>query len=796
MERNTNDKKLLGNKKLLFNVIKKDKQEKESDKKKQVPGKFVTSICNRTSLALENNNTNFKFDPEGQIQKIENKEFFTHSSQASQLSNKENKASNISNITSQLLIGTKDFNFSWRDKSNITFDKIIWKYHINKDKSDNLSEIQINEIMNKNEYGFKLFFTDNPTVVFYSYEDVKNLNLQYLERKHRGKITEILIEVNERKEPLAIFNIPLVKLEKYKIHLRNLLDPNIIDKDKNPPPSLVEQFFLEFPQHWDYFENLAIKVVAERYTFQEYMCYICLYLYDNLRKLKDQKSTDHLRSKIKESNTLPKDLSYFSKEMMRYYTLRHEKMRSSLTPFIKEQKWTEDNSLIEIFITTLIYTKFQNSQEIDLTQHYILSDNIITVLSALKCNQSVTKLILNSNKIGEEGMWLLSRVLCYNYKLRDIDVSVNSLTDDSIKALITGRLDGLNLKRENFNFNLNLNPSPSDTLTPTLTPFSIVKLNLSSNQLLTHECGKYIAKIIEMSPYLNHLNLSKIALEDRGFEPILKTLINLAETKKMKLETLIAFHTKLGSETLELFSKLLSLPGCTLKSLVLSDNKFEYNSAIKLFGAIGVNNTLQELSLLNCEITNEMAEFIVKMISSNFSLKCLYLYNNKIESPVVFKKILSQFTKTIDVDLNSSNSNNQSNNQNLIANSFSQMPLTDLEILQIPDDVEFTIENIYDLKETKEENLEYLGDINGINGVNGIGNPNPIIRRKNMKYLDLSKNRCKIPIDDEFINIIENLDLESLDISQNFEVSTSDEDMVKRFKEAITKIQEKTKIIY
>jgi hypothetical protein len=407
MEGNTNDKKLLGNKKLLFNVIKKDKQEKESDKKKQVPGKFVTSICNRTSLALENNNTNFKFDPEGQIQKIENKEFFTHSSQASQLSNKENKASNISNITSQLLIGTKDFSFSWKDKSNITFDKIIWKYHINKDKSDNLSEIQINEIMNKNEYGFKLFFTDNPTVVFYSYEDVKNLNLQYLERKHRGKITEILIEVNERKEPLAIFNIPLVKLEKYKIHLRNLLDPNIIDKDKNPPPSLVEQFFLEFPQHWDYFENLAIKVVAERYTFQEYMCYICLYLYDNLRKLKDQKSTDHLRSKIKESNTLPKDLSYFSKEMMRYYTLRHEKMRSSLTPFIKEQNWTEDNSLIEIFITTLIYTKFQNSQEIDLTQHYILSDNIITVLSALKCNQSVTKLILNSNKIGEEGMWLL-----------------------------------------------------------------------------------------------------------------------------------------------------------------------------------------------------------------------------------------------------------------------------------------------------------------------------------------------------------------------------------------------------
>lgn len=857
MDENSGDKKLLGNKKLLFNVIKKERLEKDSDKKKQIPGRFVTTICNRTSLILDNTNinTNLKLGLEAdglmsQTQIIENKEIFNfpHQLPAGQVSScKENKTSNLNKISNpQLLIGTthgKDFSFSWRDKSSITFDKIIWKYHLNKDNthissssSNSLTGVELKEMMTKNEYGFKIFFNDNPSLVYYSYNEVKNSNLNLLEKKHRGKITQIIIEVNERKEPLMqVFNIPSKKLEKYRSHLNNLVDNNVVNlylqniSSYDITESLVDEFFMEFPLQWDYFEYIAIQVIAERYSFQEYMCYICLYLYDNLRKLKDQKSTDHLRSKIKESCTLAKDMSWFSKEMMRYYTRRHEKMRSALTPFIKEQNWTEESSLTEIFMSTLIYTKFLNTQEIDLTQHYILNDNIMTVLSALKCNQSVAKLILNSNKIGEEGMWFLGRVLCYNHRLSDIDVSFNSLNDSSIKAFVMGRMDGVNSNsnsnsNSNFNlFNLNLFHQHSEIsencvdLNKKIENFSnfsfpIIKLNLSSNQFLTHECGRYIAKIVEMSPYLNHLNLSKIALEDRGFEPILKTLINLAEMKKMKLETFIIFNTKLSSETLDLFSKLLSLHGCTLKSLILSDNKFEYNSAINLFNSIGQNNTLEELSMLNCEITNEMAEFIIKMISSNSSLKCLYLYNNKIDSATIFKKILGEFSKNYDIEKNS-NFNNAIQNQHLIGNSFCRMPLADLDILQIPDDIEFTFENIYDLKETREENLEYRGEVikikadsNNINTNTNINineknftychsNMNSNICKK-MKYLDLSKNRCKILIDDEFIKIIENLDLESLDISQNFEVNTSDDDMVKKFKDAITKIQEKTKIIY
>ena len=65
---------------------------------------------------------------------------------------------------------------------------------------------------------------------------------------------------------------------------------------------------------------------------------------------------------------------------------------------------------------------------------------------------------------------------------------------------------------------------------------------------------------------------------------------------------------------------------------------------------------------------------------------------------------------------------------------------------------------------------------------------------KTLKDLDLSKNNCKIPINDEFLDDIKNIQLESLDISQNFELTNEDDK--EKFKNATTEVQDKIKIIY
>ena len=61
-----------------------------------------------------------------------------------------------------------------------------------------------------------------------------------------------------------------------------------------------------------------------------------------------------------------------------------------------------------------------------------------------------------------------------------------------------------------------------------------------------------------------------------------------------------------------------------------------------------------------------------------------------------------------------------------------------------------------------------------------------------MKALDLSKNNCHIKINDYFLNIIEELQLSSLDISQN-ELSREG---IESFKSLANRIGDRLKIIY
>ena len=76
-------------------------------------------------------------------------------------------------------------------------------------------------------------------------------------------------------------------------------------------------------------------------------------------------------------------------------------------------------------------------------------------------------------------------------------------------------------------------------------------------------------------------------------------------------------------------------------------------------------------------------------------------------------------------------------------------------------------------------------DENKNNGNNGIIN-------NIMKELDLSKNNCRININDNFLNIIEELQLSSLDISQN-ELS---KEGIESFKNLANRIGDRLKIIY
>ena len=184
---------------------------------------------------------------------------------------------------------------------------------------------------------------------------------------------------------------------------------------------------------------------------------------------------------------------------------------------------------------------------------------------------------------------------------------------------------------------------------------------------------------------------------------------------------MIIFNNDIREEdSLEVLGRVVENSRCTLKCLVLSENDLSSSTLPNgylsyFFNSLKRNTSLVEILMLNCNIRNDNVDDICNMLTENKKLEKLCLYNNMIDNPTKFLKILSVFC-----------------------------------------------------------------------------GPNP--RNNTLKELDLSKNKCKLSINDEFLKIIKNLQIDSLDISQNFELTNTAD--AEKFRKVASDVQNKIKIIF
>ena len=447
--------------------------------------------------------------------------------------------------------------------------------------------------------------------------------------------------------------------------------------------------YISFFPEWENYELILILAIGELNNhFESFKYYINLYLCEGLKKLLDSKFINELLS----LNGRKYDDKIVRNECYNFYKYKQEQFKKNLNIDLNINECY--NLLIA---TSLIYQKLKYIEELDLTQYNLKGDLIQPILSAIKFNEHIQKLILAENMIGEDGCYWLGTMLRNNKQLSELDLSHCKITNRCIMTMIKG------LKfKDNDSYNLK-------------------KINLTENEIISEKGGEELGNFLEKFNMLNWLNVCKNKLKNDGLKNLLlkyQKLINNENGKKTKLETLILFGNDIKSlDSLSLLGKVLKNNNCTLKCLVLSDNEINSlnNENFKSFCKdLAYNNSLTELLLLDCKIRNEDVEFICEMLKRNKKLEKLCLYNNSITSPEKFLKILSVFK-----------------------------------------------------------------------GQNG---------NKTLKELDLSKNNCKIPINEEFLDDIKNIQLESLDISQNFELTNEDDK--EKFKNATTEVQDKIKIIY
>ena len=455
------------------------------------------------------------------------------------------------------------------------------------------------------------------------------------------------------------------------------------------PRKDFEDYCQSFPE-WENYEHILILAVSDlNDNFDKFTDYINLYLYENLKKLSDPKKIKEILLKTaKQDND-----SYIRQECFNFYKYKQKELKRIVGKEININDYFE-----LLIVTSLTYQKIKGIEELDLTQYCINGNYIQPVISAIKFNEHIQRLLLGNNPIGEEGCYWLGTMLRNNKHVIELDISSCKLTNNCIKMIN----EGLKIQKGVNNV------------------FYLKKINLSSNEI-NEKGGIEVASLLENFTYLNWLNICKNKLKNGGFKVLMMKYQELINIQRTNLETLIVYNNDIKEEdSLEVLGKVVENQKCTLKCLVLSENDLSSSGHTKgylsyFLDSLKKNNSIVEMLMLNCKIKNENVEDICEMLIHNKKLEKLCLYNNMIDSPCQFLKILSIFC----------------------------------------------------------------------------GN-NPL--NHTLKELDLSKNKCKLSINDEFLTIIKTLQIESLDISQNFELSNNSD--AEKFKQVALDVQSKIKIIY
>lgn len=510
-----------------------------------------------------------------------------------------------------------------------------------------------------------------------------------------------------------IFQSPIVQIPKKDVHYPQQIPPRqksiaVRSPKKNEISYLIKDYLLylknqqseyqnntkkdfedynkNFPE-WENYEFILILAISDlNDNFDKFTSYINLYLYENLKKLRDPKNIKELITNSTVNET------HLQTECLKFYTYKQQEFLNIVG---KELNISECYNML--VATALTFQKIKGIEELDLTQYLINGVYIQPVISAIKFNEHIQRLFLANNPIGDEGCYWLGTMLRNNKHVCEIDISNCKITNRCLRMINEG------LK----------NPMMVNS-------YYLKKINLASNEL-NENGGTEIARFLGNFGYLQWLNLCKNKLKNAGFRMLMEKYEELINVGRTNLDTLIIFNNDIREEdSLEVLGRVVENSRCTLKCLVLSENDLSSSNLPNgylsyFFNSLKRNTSLVEILMLNCNIRNDNVDDICNMLTENKKLEKLCLYNNMIDNPTKFLKILSVFC-----------------------------------------------------------------------------GPNP--RNNTLKELDLSKNKCKLSINDEFLKIIKNLQIDSLDISQNFELTNTAD--AEKFRKVASDVQNKIKIIF
>ncbi|XP_067260689.1 ribonuclease inhibitor-like isoform X2 [Chanodichthys erythropterus] len=267
----------------------------------------------------------------------------------------------------------------------------------------------------------------------------------------------------------------------------------------------------------------------------------------------------------------------------------------------------------------------------------ITSEGCAALTSVLRLNSHLKELGLSQNKIGDEGLMLLSdglkdphcklenlwlydcnittescaalaSALRLNSHLREMNLSENKIRDQGVMLLSDGLKDP-HCKLENLMlWGCNITAEGCDALTSALRSNSHLReLDLSENKIGDEGLMLLSDRLKDPHCKLEKLWLSQCNITAEGCAALTSALRSSSHLRELNLS-----ENKTGDEGLTLLSDGLKDPHCKLENLMLSKCNFTAEGCAALTSALRSNSHLRELNLIG----NEIGDASVKSLSA------------------------------------------------------------------------------------------------------------------------------------------------------------------------------------
>ena len=271
-----------------------------------------------------------------------------------------------------------------------------------------------------------------------------------------------------------------------------------------------------------------------------------------------------------------------------------------------------------------------NLQILDMSFNHLSSDGYIEIFNGMKNILYLRSLVISHNKINFKAANNIATVLSQNTKLEELDVSYNDLQTSGAVAICQGVKYASNLTRLIISHNM-ITDEATEYIIDLLCSHSKLKnLNLSDNSLLEMDLiAKIISGVTKFSKSISkasiitnvqELNFSSINLRTAGTINLSKELCNITGLTKFNISG--NFITSLAADDLANFlSKCIKL-----QELDLSHNDLQESGITRILGAIKITNLFK----LNISYNNANLETVIELVSCGTKLVDLNLSCNVI----------------------------------------------------------------------------------------------------------------------------------------------------------------------